>query len=331
MFSGLCIAMVWLPWSARAQAVPDDDVRGRLIGEGLQAASAGDHARAIALFNQAGRIEMRPGLRAALAQQHAALGHQREACDLATRAVDEARGDLARPENGRALQAGAAVASTACPQVGRVHLVFPMEAWRGAGVTVQGRALDPSGEEASVAVDPGEAPVQVLAPDGRSFRMDVTVRAGETAEVRVVLLRPAAIVRPEPVVTTPVVRPEPVVTTSDVPAPERPAREGPGAGPWILGGAGALSLALMGVFYGIETSALASCNVQGNLAYCLPSSVDTVRSNTSTWAMAGNVALGLGLAGIAGGVIWWVAGVKSEQEPVTVGLNPQGFTVGGRF
>ena len=321
-------AVVWGSGTLHAQPLPEGGARRQLIEQGVQARDAGDHARAVELFTQAGRIEMRPGLRTSLAQEYEALGRHREACEMASRGVDEARADLSRPENGRALQGSAEVAATACRLVGLLHLRLPADALRGLQMIVQGRAVEATGEMVVVAVDPGVAVVQAVAADGRTFRQDVTVRAGETGELVVALQGAPAAAVPAPVAAAPAAPGAvPIADTAPVTVAAG-HRGGAGAGPWIVGGVGVLAFGLAGVFYGVlRAGALSDRDAACHAATmsCDPAALDA-QSRAETATLLTNVALGVGSAAVVGGVVWYLLGRGGSEEPErtawTWGMGP---------
>ncbi len=304
-----------------AQAVADGG-RLQLIQQGIVARDAGNHARAIELFTSAGRIEMRPGLRMSLAQEYAALGQHREACETATLGVDEARADLSRPENGRSLEGSAQVAAAECVHVGLLRVRLPDPPVAGVHLVVQGRAVEATGNVTTVAVDPGVARVEASAADGRSFHEEFTVRAGEAREMPVVFQR-ATVASAQPVApvrSVPPVQTAPQVqTVAILPATGTPPVEsrGAGIGPWILAGGGALALGAAAVFYGVmRAGALndraAACH---SSTMSCDSAANDAQSRAVTATLLTNVSLGVGAAAIVGGALWYVLGRGSDTRP----------------
>lgn len=119
------------------------------------------------------------------------------------------------------------------------------------------------------------------------------------------------------------------------PNPEVRTARGPGAGPWAVAGTGAALVALGGVFWALRESAVGNCTVESDAIAC-PTASDASRAEGAAgMGLAANVSIGVGLAAVAGGVLWVVLGRPRERSVATVSVSPTttGATlgVGGRF
>jgi hypothetical protein len=126
------------------------------------------------------------------------------------------------------------------------------------------------------------------------------------------------------------------VAQSDMHSPLDPTsdQDGPGAGPWVIAGIGALSFGAAGVFGGVlRANALndraASCHAA--TMSCDPSAADA-QSRVESATLMTNVALVVGGVAVAGGALWWLLGQplprSSRRMTWTWGIEP---TVGGSF
>ncbi len=256
----LALTLPLMASSASAQGSPDVSTRRELLQRAVAARDAGDHARALALFEEAGRIQMRPGLRMSLAQEHLALGHGLDACEAASACVTDVQADLASPESGRVMQGCAALVTEACAPFGRLHLTMDMPVPAGLRVEVRGRAVDLASGAATLYAEAGDAEVRATAPGRDAFAGRVTVQRGSTATLAVSLPSPAAS-NPASLAATPV-PPTPLATlprtapTNPHPAAPAPVARGGIASQWwfwtalgavVVGGTVA-ALAAGGVF-----------------------------------------------------------------------------------
>ena len=305
--------------SAFAQTPPDATARRQLVERAITARDAGQHAQALDLFLQAGQIQMRPGLRMSIAQEQQALGHAIEACEGATACVTEAQADLTGAGNAAALQGCASLVATTCATLGHLRLRLPATLPDGLRLTVQGRAVDRSAGDV-LTVSPGA--VTVLAVAGRQvlFEENVAVQRGETRDVAVRL--DAA-----PTVTAPVAATETVPPRQQVrvvvtpPRPRSPlVARGPGIGPWLVLGGGAVALGLSAMFLGLRESAKSSRDAACGVGYCTQAAAD-FQATAETDNVAMYVALGVGAAAATAGVVWLATGGSSAEAPARTALS----------
>jgi hypothetical protein len=113
------------------------------------------------------------------------------------------------------------------------------------------------------------------------------------------------------------------------PAPTAPAgpvsvRSPSRAGPVALLVAGGVGVAVAGVLWGAYASQVGACDVAEGEAWCR-TELDADRARGApALAWAGDVALGLGLASIAAGVLWWVLAPARTTERPGIALGPGG-------
>ena len=195
----------------------------------------------------------------------------------------------------------------------RVIVHVPSPAPPGLTVRVHGAELPATLYDIPYPVAPGVVLVEATAPGHLPFRRELQVAASQTALVDVRL------------------DPAPVAPPAD------PSPRGPGVGPVVVAGTGAVGLILGGVFYALASSAQsdrdADC-VNG----CSPASQDHNR-RYGDLLVATNVAIGIGAAALAGGVTWFLIDRLTHREarPTALrwDLSPSagGLTLGlgGRF
>ncbi len=170
--------------SAAAQATPEATLRRQLIDRGIAARDAGQHAQALELFLRAGRVQMRPGLRMSIAQEHQALGHVIEACESASLCVGEAQADVDGAGNNAALQGCASLVGSSCANLGRLRLRLPPSAPDDLRVVIEGRTVDVRSGADLFAASPGRVSLQAFVGSRLAFEQGIPLRRGETREVR---------------------------------------------------------------------------------------------------------------------------------------------------
>lgn len=284
---------------ALAQETPAEAARRELITQAEGASDAGDHARALALATRAAQTRMTPSLRLLLAQEQHALGRTLEALDAAERCAREARAGPSLRNRERILASCDELAATLDHRVGRLTVTL---ATPGARVTVAGRALDAALLGAAYPVLPGRVSVVAEAEGYAAFRRELEVAAGAQETVVVTLARAAA--RPD---------------ASATPAPPAASRSR-GAGPWVLAGAGALSLGAGVLFWRFQEDAVAARDAA-------PSRPDAEGHDgrARAWNLATNIAYGVGAAAVVGGVVWWLVARPPRDDRRTawsVGAAP---------
>lgn len=293
--------------AAVAQDAPTEIARRDFIQQAQQAATAGDHPRALDLASRAGRIRMTTTLRMMIAQEHNALGHTLDALDFAVRCAHEAEANQGLADRERVLEACRALETSLRARVGRVTVRVPEPTPSGLRVRIQGSEVDSALWGVPYPVVPGSIVVEAVAGDGAAFRSELSVEGGATAEVSVVL--------------TPGVRLGPDTGG---------ARRGRGAGPWILAGAGAVILGSSALFLvlrdgavsdrdGAAESTRVACDASA--ASCDYSSSRASDDQARTYNLLTNVALGVGAAALAGGVLWFVLARPSAESPTRTALR----------
>jgi len=296
--------------AASAQSA-DEALRRDLVAQAESAREAGDHARALDLATRAAQLRTTPSLGLMIAQEHEQLGHIADALDHARRCASDASRDGSLRNRPRITRNCRELAVALATQVARVTVRVPT-ADDGASVRIGTQSIPPAGWGVPIPVDPGEVTVRASHSDGRTFEQTIRVASGGSVTIDVALaMRAPTTVDVAPTTTTDA--PSPVPSTH-IEAPRVTTTvSGPGAGPWVVVGAGAASLIVAGVLWSMRGSAIADRDAACDARGCDPSSIDsneTARSLT----LGTNLAMGLGAAAIAGGLTWFFVARSGRGE-----------------
>lgn len=142
-----------------------------------------------------------------------------------------------------------------------------------------------------VELDPGEHVVELRAEGYRTLREEINLRPGGQAVLNVRL--------------------EANAPSRNVPPPVAVEAAGPGAGPWAVVGVGGALLASAAVLYGLRGAALRDVNAvcDESTSICADNSraqAETDYRAAGGYEVAAGVALGFGVAALAGGLLWRV-------------------------
>ena len=344
--------------NAYAQTTPDPGRRVSLLNRAVAAREAGMHEEALRLFREAGQIQMRPGLRLSIAQELLELGQSTESCTSASHCMSEAQLELRGSGNATALEECTAILTRTCASFARIRVRIPPGSDSEVSIRLNGQSV-PTRDAEHIFVEPGTVNLIVEHRQRIVATESPVLTPGSTHEVEVRLdaaePRPAA---PSPLQrqdtglrpirraggegdrSLPVRRP----TVQDDSAPaersEDASASGPGAGPWIVGGVGLAAFAAAGIFYGLREAALqdraAACDA--TLMSCTPAA-ESAQERAESATLLTNVAIGVGVTGIAAGLVWYLmAGPSSSARPgasgsLSVSVAPGGamFSVGGHL
>jgi hypothetical protein len=290
-----------------AQDRAQEAARRDLVLRARRARDAGSLSEALDLATRAFGMRPSADLRLLIAGVHDSLGHPLEALEQASRCVQEAPDDssLGRQRDQVARECSELV-STLESMVGRLQVRVPTPVPSGLRVRVAGHDVPSTQLEAPFPVRPGRVVVEATADGIVPFHTTVTVSAGRTTPVALALER----------VSTHAALSVEGAPPDANPPPTPPRRRGPGAGPWALIALGAVGLASAVVFTVLYLDAVemrdAACTTRG----CLPISIERDQDVT-TWSIATNVGLGVGVAGVAAGVIWYLVARPRREAPAS--------------
>jgi len=179
------------------------------------------------------------------------------------------------------------------PLVPHLTIVPPNPQPAGLVVTLDGAVLPRAAWATSIDVDPGSHRVHAEATGRTAFDSNVSVAEKDDAHVDITFAEDS---------TKPVI-------VSDTKSIVTPSRFGPYAGPIALTGAGTVAV-LVGIGFGV--SAISKRNdACGDAHYCEPNKLEEARSAART----SDIVTGLGLAAVAGGVLWYFLLPKTQDAP----------------
>lgn len=308
---GAC-ALACTVWGAGAGAQDSraELARRDLIQRAETARRAGHFEEALESASRAAQIRQTPSLRLLLAQAHGELGHVLEALEQARACVREAEAD-ASLRNRELVRSGCQeVAERMEPRVGRLTVRMAPTLPAGVAVRVGDGELNAALLGVPVPTMPGSVTVRAEAAGYRPYEETLQIRPGESGELVVNMER-------EPVVA--IASPPPRASGA------AEARRGPGAGPWVVLGVGVAASVTGGVMLG-----LAESERQTRDRATAQGPAEAADASFRTYAYIGDVLLGLGVAGVVGGVLWRVLARDQGEGPghatPRVALSP---TAGG--
>jgi hypothetical protein len=294
--------------------------RAAIYAEAAAAASAGRWAEARDRLRTVLAIRSSPKVLFSLAQAEEQLGAVASAWADYGKALEGAKA----AGEGDVVAAAVAATRSIERRVPHVRVVVTGVAGTIAATTT----LDdrPIALDTAVAVDPGEHRVTVVAPGMVTSTASVTVAEGQQVELPIRLARQPDVASPPPAPVVSATLDHPAMTA----APAPPVST---AGPWptigvIVAGAGIVTLGV-GAGFGVE-----SIVKHGDAQKACPGSTCADASGVSLWhdaVTAGNVstlAIALGGALTAGGIVVWLMAPRSSYGGATVGVGPGFVQVG---
>jgi hypothetical protein len=337
---------------AQAQSAVEVAARGGLLESATQASDRGDHARALELAQQAGRIAMSPSLRLFIANEEASLGRVAEALGEAGICRLEAERDPSLNNRAAIIAGCRALQTSLVPRVAHVTLHVSEPRDPHLTVVVAGEVLRETLYGLPYPVNPGDVVVEWYIGSGPHSRSAVHVAPGATVTIDVTPPANESASRevPSPATPPPHASAPPTVTTHTQPTPTAVAHPSSTAtahpanashvpvGPVVAIAVGAAGLVAAGVFYGLRMSALSGCNVHADYVGCATSPEVSAAANANTDTIIADVAVGVGAVAIVAGVVWWIVQRPSASEQtsargwfVSPTARATGVSVGGAF
>jgi len=318
---------------AYAQTTSDPDERVSLLNRAVAAREAGMHEEALRLFREAGQIQMRPGLRLSIAQELLELRRPTESCTSASHCMSEAQLDLRGSGSATALEECASILTRTCSSFARIRVRIPQGSDSEMSIRLNGQGV-PTRDAEHIFVEASTVDLLVEHRQRIVATESPSLTPGSTHEVVVRLdppesrpLAPSPLQRPytglRPIRRTdgeggrfiPTRRPAAQDDTAPVMRSEAASVSGPGAGPWIVGGVGLAAFAAAGIFYGLRGNALqdraAACDA--TLMFCTPAA-ESAQGRAESATLLTNVAIGVGVTGIAAGLVWYLVDSPSSSS-----------------
>jgi len=301
-----CLLALCLAFPASAQSEADLVKARRLYSQGLTQEAASDWAGALATFEDVARIKLTPQVRFHIARSKEHLGRLNEALGGYRMAEYEAsQGSEKEQEILGDVQKAREELEKRIPKL----TIERGEAAAAIKVELDGVVLGDPQVGKEITIDPGPHVVAGIVGPGRRFKVELSIKEGETQKLVLDVpkeLRAAA-------------EPPPTAPTEPGPAPAEPAPQQPakktsgGAAPWIVGGLGVASLAVSAVFYVRRNDAKKELD-EGCLGNTCPDTLRDTQKRGETDAAISGVALGVGIAALGASTLMFL-GRSSDGEP----------------
>jgi hypothetical protein len=296
--------------------------------EGVALEAAGNWAGALTKFQAVAAVKSTPRVRFHIGLCQEKLGRWNEALGAYKMAVTEASRERAADVVKEA-QAAAAKIEGRIPRL----TVRRAPGAESSTISVDGVELGAASIGTEMPVDPGTHTIEIAVTGRAPRKITVEVKEGEHKSVDAA----APDAEPsKPASTAASSAPAPAAVSSQT----EPARKSK-AGPLILTGVGVASLVASGVFYGLRQGALNDLKDKCGADLHCSESERSIYDRGRTYTLVADVALGVGIAGVAAGAIWLLAsgsgGKKESQRTADVSpgvhwiVHPSGVSVVGQF
>ncbi len=263
-----------------------------LFKQALALQASGDFQAALLALQQVATFRLTPQVRYNIALCQEKLGKLADAFQNYRTCVAEAREIKA--------QDVATAASTAFARVEKLvpylQVLLP-ETVPGATITLDGDELRPDALANPIPLNPGTHVIDAQAPGFEPFHSEVTLEPGASKGIEITWARET----------------KPTETAATRPADEGPSPSSPSmssskqalrTGAWISGGVAVVSFAAAAVMYARRSSSIDDLNQAcGDNHSACPASARDAYDNGKQSTTLGNIAMGLGIAGLATGVV----------------------------
>jgi hypothetical protein len=317
---------------AYAQSGQDVATAQALFEVGKRLMKAGKAAEACPKLAESHRLDPGAGTFLALALCHEAEGKTATAWADFNQVLSDARRDK-RPEREKAALEHLAALEK---KLTRVNLVVAQPV-SGLEVKRDGTVVGQAQWGVPLPIDPGDHVFEAKAPSRKTWTSTVNVQGeGKTVEVKVPPLEEDHSATPPPTTTQTAPPPPPPTTTQTAPPPPPPPPprdEGSGQRTlgWIVGGMGVVSLGVGSVF------GLTAMSKWSDAEKACPGNNCTSAADAQKGKDAGSAAdlstvfVGVGLVGVAAGVILLVTAPSAPRTGVRVAPTLGGLVVQGGF
>lgn len=335
---GLAVPTAGWPVLASAQTAAELDHARQLYSQGLTQEAAGDWAGALATFQQVSRIKLTPQVRFHIARCKENLGRLNEALGGYRMAQYEAEqaGDKGQDILGE-IKAARDALEKRIPKL-------VIERGEGADtikIELDGVALGQTEIGREVRIDPGPHVIAGVLPSGERFTKKIYAKENDTKQV---ILDVPPDLQPKSSGHAPI----PVEHTAATAVDDSTADEGSKAPPhrasalpWIIGGAGVVSLAAAGVFYLRMKSAQKELD-DGCIGTKCPDTLQSAQDRGKLDATLVDVTLGVGVVGIGVATVLLIQGGSSDNAAtearqkhfavdVAAAPHSMGVNIAGRF
>jgi hypothetical protein len=324
----LCLGAFFAAGSAYAQTPsPEDMAAARSLGtSGVQLADKGDCVTAIPKLDAAEKLFHAPTTLERLGECEIKVGHLVAGTEHLNRVVREPLPPNAPPAFLAARQRAQGALGPALPRIGKLHIHVDGVAVDKVTVTVDGEAVPSVLFDSDRPTDPGPHEVKAVAPGFLTATSSVSLQDGASASVSLKLdPDPNAVAPPAPAsVTVAGGAAAPAPPTSG--APPAPGSASGGGGKvlaitsFVVGGVGVVAGSIFGVMALSTKSSLDS--VCGSNKMTCPGSSQSNINSLGTNATISTVGFGVGIVGVALGVIFLATSHGSEGGAASAGVRP---------
>ncbi|MDC0741339.1 PEGA domain-containing protein [Polyangium mundeleinium] len=323
--------MVCLGLLASAREAPAQDVAAAeaLFRKGVAEMEAQQFAVACPHIAESQRLDPRPGTLYTLA--YCEMNAGRIATAVAhyedyLRAYDRMTPEQQKKQADRA-QKASAQKETLSKEVPELLIVLPPAAPAGTRVLRDGTPMGAAMLGISLPIDPGEHVVVLEVPGAKAVETKVSVARGEKKTLELVLPAPEPAANPKP---PPPLVPNVAEKPKEPETPVAPASRGSGlrTGGFVALGIGVAGLVTYGVTGGLAVAKKADVDANCKGTQCNQAGMDAVEQGRTLSTVA-TVGLGVGVVGVAAGIVMVVMGGGGETKgPVKTGVRAATFDVG---
>jgi hypothetical protein len=299
-----------------ASAAPTDSDRTtarELAREGYDALEQKNYAVAEDRFRRADALVHAPTIVVDHARALVGMGRLVEAYERYALAIREGVGSDAPASWKQAVSDAEREIEAVKPRL--AWLVINIEGPKEPRVTVDGREVPIASLGARRATDPGKRKVRVTADGFISGGRIVMLKEGEQQAITITLDRPESVELPE--------------AAAPPDAPSDQATQSSSPLPWIAFGIGSAGLAVGGVTgvmaLGVRSDLVDACGPSGQCRPRDESEQARLEDDRSEYHMLGTVSgigFGVGLAGVATGVVLLLTSPNAEASPNATSLTP---------
>lgn len=313
----LSASIALAPMTARAETVsPEIAAARKKFDKAVDLEKAGDFKGALAVLREVAAVKATPEVHFHLGVCLEKLGRLVEAraeyIESRTKAEVKDEGEvLTKKANDRVTDLDA--------RIPKVAIAVPEDVIN-AKVSVDNAAPVSLLVNPVISLDPGTHKLTITASGRRAYSRTILVKERDPVFNMTVEMPAEEVDEPAPP------PPKPVVTP-----PPRPRDDGPKSSPYpyVFGGVGLVALGVAGVMYALRDSTISDMDEAcGPARDRCPRSNEDTESRGRTYTTTGNVLLGVGLAAVATGVVFYLAEPK-KKTAITVGGAPS--TLGFQF
>jgi hypothetical protein len=330
--SALLVSLLALP--AHADGVPVSAAQpaqtkalGKKLAEGNKLFKAGKFDQALRVFQEAYEIVADPEARLMIARTQQSMGDLPKAHAEYQAAIADAQAAVQHHDKYRETLQAAQNELKELEGVVAWLTIKLRHAPEGTRVTIEGEPIDPSKLSEPVLLPPGLVNVVATTPDGREASRQLTLNAGQRANVDLAFARDDSEPLAEEGVET---------EREEEAAPASSSGGGTRTAAFIAGGVGIAGLATFGIFGAMSNSKFSELEDACPDDRCDQSREGDI-DDGKTFQTVANVGLAVGIIGLGTSAALFIFGgsggaeQKSDSAKLDLGVGPTSITLRGRF